>query len=48
MFALVALVLFALHAFGVTFDEVNIVSLGLAFLAAHLIYDFRPWVGRRA
>lgn len=46
MFALIALVLFALHAFGVQFDEVNIVSLGLAFLAAHFLIDFRPWAGR--
>lgn len=48
MFALIALVLFALAAFGVSFGEVNIVWLGLAFIAAHLIYDFRPWIGRRA
>lgn len=46
MFALVALVLFALAAFGVTFEEVNIVWLGLASLALHLVIDFRPWVGR--
>ncbi len=46
MFALVALVLFALAAFGVSFGSVAIVPLGLAFVAAHLCYDFRPWVGR--
>lgn len=46
MFALVALVLFCLAAFGVTFGSVNIVWLGLAFVAAHLIIDFRPWAGR--
>jgi len=46
VFALVALVLFALAAFGVDFKAVEILPLGLAFLAAHLIIDFRPWVGR--
>ncbi len=46
MFALVALVLFALAAFGVEFGEVALVPLGLAFLAAHLLIDFRPWAGR--
>ena len=46
MFALVALVLFALAAFGVDFKAVEIVPLGLAFLALHLIFDFRPWAGR--
>ena len=35
---LIAIVLFALAAFGVTFTGVEIVSLGLAFFAAgHLI-----------
>ncbi len=37
MLALIALVLFALAAFGVTFHEINIVALGLAFLAGHLV-----------
>lgn len=46
MFALIALVLFALAAFGVSFGSVAIVPLGLAFLALHLVFDFRPWAGR--
>lgn len=46
MFALVALVLFALAAFGVDFGKVELVPLGLAFLAAHFLIDFRPWTGR--
>lgn len=46
MFALVALVLFALAAFGVSFGHVALVPLGLAFLAAHFLIDFRPWAGR--
>lgn len=37
MLALVATILFVLAAFGVGFDEVNIVALGLASLAAHFV-----------
>lgn len=37
MFALIAAIIFALAAFGVEFDSVNIVDLGLAFLAVALI-----------
>lgn len=37
MLALISCILFVLAAFGVSFDEVNIVALGLAFLAAHFI-----------
>jgi hypothetical protein len=33
VFALIAMVLFVLAAFGVSFDDVKIVELGLAFLA---------------
>lgn len=33
MFALIAMVLFMLAAFGVKFESVGIVELGLAFLA---------------
>lgn len=46
LLALIALVLFALVAFGVTNDDVNLLALGLAFLAAHLavptLFDRRP------
>lgn len=37
MFALAALVLFILAAFGVRFDAVNIVYLAAACIAAHLL-----------
>lgn len=46
MFALAAIVLFMLAAFGVNFDEVNIVYVAAACVAAHLLIDFRPWAGR--
>lgn len=42
MFALIALVLFVLAAFGVDFDSVNIIALGLAFLAAALLLGNWP------
>lgn len=42
MLALVALALFALAAFGVRFDEVDIVALGLAFVAGHLLLGTWP------
>jgi Flp pilus assembly protein TadG len=37
MFALIAIILFALAAFGVHWSSVNIVDLGLAFLALALL-----------
>lgn len=39
MFAIVAAVLFALAAFGVALGSVNLVWLGLAFLALHFAYE---------
>lgn len=42
MAAIIALVLFVLAAFGVTFDRVSIVDLGLAFLALQLIIPLWP------
>jgi hypothetical protein len=45
VFALAALVLFVLAAFGVKFESVGIVEIGLACLAAHFLIDFRPWSG---
>jgi hypothetical protein len=48
MFALLAAVSFALAFFGVTiFDGHSLVILGLVFLAAHHLFDYRPWAGRR-
>jgi hypothetical protein len=43
MFALIAVVLFVLAAFGVRFDEVDIVALGLACVAAHLLIGAWPF-----
>jgi Zn-dependent membrane protease YugP len=37
MLALLACILFVLAAFGVNFEAVGIVELGLALLAAHLV-----------
>lgn len=37
MLAFIACIVFVLAAFGVDFDEVEIVALGLAFLAAHFV-----------
>lgn len=42
MFALIALVLFVLAAFDVQWDKVNIVWLGLAFVAASLLFGNWP------
>lgn len=50
MFALIALVLFVLAAFGVTFGNVGLVPLGLACLAAHLLvgaWPAVPWSRRQ-
>jgi hypothetical protein len=49
MFALVAVILFLLAAFGVGFHSVNIVDLGLAALALHLLVGLWPFesFGRR-
>ncbi len=43
MFALVAVILFLLAAFGVKFDEINIVDLGLAAMALHLLVGLWPF-----
>lgn len=43
MFALVALVLFVLAAFGVRFGSVDIIALGLACIAAHLLVGLWPF-----
>jgi hypothetical protein len=37
MFALLALLCFVLALFGVSLGEVDLVTLGLAFVAAHLL-----------
>lgn len=47
MFAILAAVCFLLALFDVTLGEVELVTLGLLFVAVHLVFDFRPWAGRR-
>lgn len=47
MLALVACILFVLAAFGVSFAGLNLIALGLAFLAAHFLIPWTPWVGRQ-
>lgn len=46
MFAVLAAACFLLALFGVHLGAVNLLVLGLLFLAVHLIFDFRPWAGR--
>lgn len=43
MAALIGLILFVLAAFGVTFGKINIVDLGLACLALHLLVGLWPF-----
>jgi hypothetical protein len=43
MFALAAVILFLLAAFGIKFDSVGIVELGLASLALHLLVGLWPF-----
>ena len=43
MFALIAVILFTLAAFGVKFGHVDIVDLALAFLALHLLFGLWPF-----
>lgn len=47
MFALLAAVCFLLALFGVTLGSISLVTLGLLFVAVHLVFDYRPWAGRR-
>jgi hypothetical protein len=44
MFALTALIAFILALFEVHIGDVDLVILGLVFIAAHLLFgDWRPW-----
>jgi hypothetical protein len=45
MFAVLALITFLLALFGVHIGAINLVTLGLAFLAAHMIWDPFPLTG---
>jgi hypothetical protein len=42
MFAILALLAFLLALFGVHIGAINLVTLGLAFIAAHMIWDPFP------
>jgi hypothetical protein len=43
MFAILALLCFALSLFGAHVASLNLVTLGLCFIAAHLIFAWTPW-----
>lgn len=44
MFAIVALICFVLALFDVTLGEIDLVILGLAFIALHLVFTIPiPW-----
>lgn len=45
MFALIAAILFALAAFGVRWESVDIVALGLCAVAIHLLIGTWPFTG---
>lgn len=48
MFALLALIAFVLALFGVHLGWLNLVTLGLCFVAAHLLLGGGlPWIRRR-
>jgi hypothetical protein len=43
MLALIAVICFVLAVFGVSLAGLNMIALGLAFLAAHLLVPWTPW-----
>lgn len=45
MLALVAMIIFILGLFKVTLGDVNLLYLGLAFLAAHFVFGSFGWYG---
>jgi hypothetical protein len=47
MAAIIALLCFVLALFGVHPGGLDLVILGLAFLAIHLIYPYAPWTRGR-
>ncbi len=46
MFALLALLAFVLALFHVHIGSIDLVTLGLVFVAAHLLYAWTPWTRR--
>jgi hypothetical protein len=48
MLAIIALVLFILALFLKTIGELDLVTLGFVFLAAHFVFsEYLPWPKRR-
>lgn len=47
MFAVLAALCFLLALFYVSLGTINLVTLGLFFLACHLVWSFTPWDGYR-
>lgn len=46
VFALLALIAFILALFHVSLGSIDLVTLGLVFVAAHLMYAWTPWTRR--
>jgi hypothetical protein len=43
MFALIALICFVLALFKVDLGTISLVTLGLCFVALHLMWGWTPW-----
>jgi hypothetical protein len=43
VFAILAIVCFVLSLAGVEVGSLNLVTLGLLFMAAELLFAYRPW-----
>ena len=43
MFAVLAIVCFALVMFHVEVGAINLLALGLLFMAAEMLFAYRPW-----
>ena len=43
MFALLAFLSFVLALFHVSIGSISLVTLGLAFIALHLLWGWAPW-----
>lgn len=46
MFALIAVICFVLALFHVSIGAIDLVILGLLFVALHLLFAWTPWAGR--
>lgn len=47
MFAIIAIIAFVLAALNVNVAGLNMVAVGLVFLAAHMLYPWRWWSSSR-